>query len=86
MAATDPDRRRTVAAEAGRVRAAGDPDELFAVRGAGGRNANSILSLAKRVAAKWPDASRAERAEVREILGPLMPRPRPAKGAAPTTE
>ena len=70
----DPDTRHAISSAGGRARAAADPTELFAARGAGGSAANRPASLARRIVKQWPTLTRAERAEVRAILGPLMPR------------
>ena len=61
--------RRAVTSAGGRARAAKvAPAEQFAARGRGGSAANKPASLARRIAKQWPDLTRAERAEVREIL------------------
>jgi len=77
MAAHDPEKRREVAASGARARnATADPVEAFAARGAGGKAANSPASLARRIVKKWPEMTRAERAEVRAILAEIVPRTR----------
>lgn len=63
-----PATRRAVASAGGKARSSADPDELFAARGAGGSAANRPASLARRIVKQWATLSRAERAEVREIL------------------
>jgi len=63
-----PATRERVASAGGRARAAGDPEALYAARGAGGAAANRAASLARRIVRQWSSLTRAERAEVRAIL------------------
>lgn len=75
MAAKDPAQRTRSAAVAGRARVAqADPAEITAARRAGAAAVNSPAALARRIVRKWPELSRAERAEVRAILASLIPR------------
>lgn len=77
MAAKDPKQRTRSAAIAGRARVAqADPEAMTAARRAGAARANSPGTLARRIVAAWPDLSRVERDEIREILAPLLPRAR----------
>jgi hypothetical protein len=58
----------------------GDPEEVAATRRRAAATTNSPASLARRLVKAWPALTRAERAEVRAILAPLMPRDRPIGG------
>lgn len=69
------DTRKAVTAAGGRARAAAlSPEERSAIARAGAAKANRPASLARRIVDAWPSLSRAERAEVREILAAVMPR------------
>lgn len=73
MAAKDPHVRRISATAAGRARVAqADPAAMTAARRAGAAKANSPTSLARRLVKAWPDISAEVRAEVRDILAPLV--------------
>lgn len=73
MAAHDPEKRRAVAAAGGHARKAkADPATLTAGGRAGAAAVNSPAGLARRIAKRWEDTPREERAEVRAILRPLL--------------
>lgn len=69
-----PEKRRAVTSAGGRARTAALTPEQAAELGRNGAAAvNSAVGLARRIVKAWPTLTRAERAEVRAILGPLMP-------------
>lgn len=73
MAAHDLEKRRAVAAAGGHGRKEkADPATLTASGRAGAAAANAPATLARRIAKRWPDMTREERAEVRAILRPLL--------------
>jgi acyl-CoA reductase-like NAD-dependent aldehyde dehydrogenase len=75
MAANDPDVRSGVARQGGLARVAkADPEEIARARRSGAAATNSAVALARRIVKAWPTLSRTQRAEVRDILAPLMPR------------
>lgn len=77
MAATDPERRREIAASGGRARAARTDHEALAAAGRKGATAlHDPATLARRLVAHWPDLDRGKRAEIRAILKSLQPRER----------
>lgn len=72
-----------MAAAGGRARVQnGDPADVTRVARAGAAAISSPAGLARRIVKKWPDMTRAERAEVWAILEPLMPRVgKPTRGS-----
>lgn len=65
----DSDTRARVTAAGGRARAeALTPEARAASASKAARAAHSPAALARRIVKAWPDLSRAERAEVRDIL------------------
>lgn len=71
------DERKAASARGGKKRwTEGDPAEVAATRRSAAAATNAPANLARRIVKAWPELSRTERAEVRAILAPLMPRPR----------
>src|SRR5689334_11188185 len=69
----DPDTRRRVTSAGGHGRAVKlTPEQRAASAAAAARAMHSPASLANRIVRAWPDLSRAERAEVRQILATIM--------------
>lgn len=69
----DPATRQRVTSAGGQGRAAAlTPEQRAAIASAGAAASRSPAALARRIVKAWPDLSRAERAEVREILAPIM--------------
>lgn len=77
MAATDPERRREIAASGGRARAARTDHETLSAAGkAGARVYHSPANQARRLVEAFKTLSRTDRAEIRAILKPILPRDR----------
>jgi len=68
-----PETRRAVASAGGRARVdALTPEQATELGRAGAARANAPAALARRIARRWPELTREERAEVRAILRPLL--------------
>ena len=77
----DPETRQAVTSLGGHARAAAlTADERAAIARVGARATNAPAALARRIVKAWPTLSRSERAEVRAILAPVLPRPRGSAG------
>lgn len=71
----DPETRAEVTSLGGHARAAAlSAEERAEIARAGARAANSPAGRARSIVKAWPTASRAERAEVLEILAAILPR------------
>ncbi len=69
--------RKAASARGGKKRwTDADPDEVAATRRLAAAATNAPVALARRIVKAWPGLTRAERAEVREILAAIMPRER----------
>lgn len=69
----DAETRQAVTSAGGHARAAAlSADERSEIARAGARAANSPAGRARSIVKAWPALSRAERAEVREILAGIM--------------
>lgn len=70
-----PEDRQAVTSAGGRARVAAlTPEQRAELGRAGAARTNSAAGLARRIVKAWPSLNRAERAEVRAILAPVLPR------------